>query len=66
MKWDQMYMTQLLFFFRNTDTQETHKLIFFNVLLLTLLKCFLPEETEYEYSGSDEEDENRGDDRESR
>lgn len=24
------------------------------------------EETEYEYSGSDEEDENRGDDRESR
>ena len=27
---------------------------------------FLIEETEYEYSGSDEEDENRGDDRESR
>lgn len=32
--------------------------LFFNV--------FFPEETEYEYSGSDEEDENRGDDRESR
>lgn len=28
--------------------------------------CFFIEETEYEYSGSDEEDENRGDDRESR
>lgn len=40
--------------------------LFFYVLLLTLFKCFLPEETEYEYSGSDEEDENRGDDRESR
>lgn len=26
----------------------------------------LTEETEYEYSGSDEEDENRGDERESR
>lgn len=31
-----------------------------------LLFFFRIEETEYEYSGSDEEDENRGDDRESR
>lgn len=33
-----------------------------------MMCCFLhfKEETEYEYSGSDEEDENRGDDRESR
>lgn len=31
-----------------------------------LILFFIVEETEYEYSGSDEEDENRGDDRESR
>lgn len=37
----------------------------FEDIFLTFL-CSLPEETEYEYSGSDEEDENRGDDRESR
>lgn len=35
--------------------QLEHIVIFFHI-----------EETEYEYSGSDEEDENRGDDRESR
>lgn len=57
-------MTQLVLFFRNTDAQETHKLIL--MYCSTLFKRFLPEETEYEYSGSDEEDENRGDDRESR
>jgi len=39
------------------------------LLMYCLDFCFflyLVEETEYEYSGSDEEDENRGDDRESR
>lgn len=35
----------------------------FSILFIPI---FLTEETEYEYSGSDEEDENRGDDRESR
>ncbi len=34
--------------------------------LFLILSWFLSEETEYEYSGSDEEDENRGDERESR
>lgn len=38
---------------------------YLKIFFLTFL-CSLPEETEYEYSGSDEEDENRGDDRESR
>lgn len=33
---------------------------------MSLYCNFFIEETEYEYSGSDEEDENRGDDRESR
>lgn len=33
---------------------------------LTLFLIFITEETEYEYSGSDEDDENRSDDRESR
>lgn len=58
-------MTLLVLFFRNTDAQKNPQ-TYFNGLFDFIKKCFLPEETEYEYSGSDEEDENRGDDRESR
>lgn len=37
------------------------------IYIIWLSVCLsLTEETEYEYSGSDEEDENRGDERESR
>lgn len=35
-------------------------------ILTSPFSAYFTEETEYEYSGSDEEDENRGDDRESR
>lgn len=41
-------------------------LIIFLSSLFLIVSYFLSEETEYEYSGSDEEDENRGDERESR
>lgn len=41
-------------------------LIIFLSSLFLIVFYFLSEETEYEYSGSDEEDENRGDERESR
>lgn len=44
-------------------------MLYFELMYLfwpVFILIFSTEETEYEYSGSDEEDENRGDDRESR